>query len=154
MSEQNMIMANYEEVTILLVEDDPGHARLIEKNLRRAKVGNKIITFDDGQMVLDYLFSRGKYLGNDPAQALLMLLDLNLPVLDGYQVLKQIKMDDTTSRIPVIVLTTTDNQYEVFQCYQLGCNIYITKPVEYQRFSEAIQKLGLFLTVVKIPNGV
>lgn len=154
MSEQTMITANYEDVTILLVEDDLGHARLIEKNLRRARVGNPIITFNDGQLVLDYLFSQGKYSGSVPSQPLLMLLDLNLPVLDGYQVLKQLKRSQATKRIPVIVLTTTDNQNEVFRCYELGCNVYITKPVEYRHFSEAIQKLGFFLSVVKIPNGV
>jgi CheY-like chemotaxis protein len=84
---------------------------------------------------------------------LLVLLDLNLPGLDGYQVLARLKSDERTRQIPVIILTTTDDPREVERCYALGCNVYITKPVEYEQFSEAIRKLGLFLSVVKIPNG-
>ena len=83
---------------------------------------------------------------------LLILLDLNLPVLDGYQVLKVIKSDERTKRIPVVVLTTTDNPHEVARCYELGCNVYITKPVEYAQFSDAIRTLGLFFFIVKVPE--
>ena len=83
---------------------------------------------------------------------LLVLLDLNLPVLDGYQVLKRMKEDERTKRIPVIILTTTDDTREVSRCYELGCNVYITKPVDYERFSDAIRKIGLFLSVVTIPE--
>jgi CheY-like chemotaxis protein len=81
------------------------------------------------------------------------MLDLNMPVLDGYQVLERIKKDERTKRIPVIILTTTDEPREVRRCYELGCNVYITKPVDYEQFSEAIRKLGLFLLVATIPNG-
>jgi CheY-like chemotaxis protein len=140
-----------QEVTILLVEDDPGHARLIEKNLRRSNVANDIVTLGDGQQAIDYLYGSGKYETARYTLPLLILLDLNMPVLDGYQVLERIKADDRTRRIPVIVLTTTDDAREVARCYQLGCNVYVTKPVDYQQFSEAIQKLGLFLSVVKLP---
>ena len=82
-----------------------------------------------------------------------MLLDLNLPVLDGYQVLERMKADDRTKGIPVIVLTSTDAPREVTRCYELGCSVYITKPVNYEQFSEAIRQLGLFISVVTIPNG-
>jgi CheY-like chemotaxis protein len=146
-------MCNAQEVTILLVEDDPGHARLIEKNLRRSNITNQIITIGDGQEALDYLFGDGQYAGSDPPKPLLVLLDLNLPVLDGYQVLQHMKAGEHTRRIPVIILTTTDDAREVARCYELGCNVYMTKPVEYAHFSEAIRKLGLFLSVVTIPNG-
>jgi CheY-like chemotaxis protein len=81
------------------------------------------------------------------------LLDLDLPVLDGYQVLQRMKSDKRTKRIPVIILTTTDDPREVTRCYELGCNVYITKPVDYAQFAEAIHKFGLFLMVVMIPNG-
>ena len=141
------------EVTILLVEDDPGHARLIEKNLQRSKITNDVITVGDGQQALDYLFSRGGYDGNERASPLLVLLDLNLPVLDGYHVLQRMKADEHTKHIPVIILTTTDDLREVSRCYELGCSVYITKPVDYEKFSEAIHKLGLFLSIVTIPNG-
>lgn len=141
------------EVTILLVEDDPGHARLVEKNLRRSSIMNKFVVIEDGQKALDYLFGEGEYRETPAQLPMLVLLDLNLPVLDGYQVLQRIKADDRTKHIPVVVLTTTDDNREVARCYELGCNIYITKPVDYEQFSEAIRKLGLFLTVVKVPDG-
>lgn len=136
-----------EEVTILLVEDDAGHARLIEKNLRRSKIKNEIIAVSDGQQALDYVW------GDECPSPLLVLLDLNLPVLDGYQVLECLKADERTKRTPVIILTTTDDSREMSRCYDLGCNVYVTKPVDYQQFCEAIRKLGLFLSVVAIPNG-
>ena len=139
------------EVTILLVEDDPGHARLIEKNLRRANITNQIVTIGDGQEALDYLFSSNET-GRDHALPILVLLDLNIPVLDGYQVLKRMKTDARTKSIPVVILTTTDDQREVTRCYELGCNVYVTKPVDYGNFSEAIRKLGLFLSIVTIPG--
>jgi CheY-like chemotaxis protein len=84
---------------------------------------------------------------------LLVLLDLNMPVLDGYQVLQRMKADERTKHIPVIILTTTDDPREVSKCYELGCNVYITKPVDYEQFAEAMRKLGLFLLVVMIPDG-
>jgi len=146
-------MSSVQEVTILLVEDDPGHARLIEKNLRRSNITNDIVIITDGQQVLDYLFGKGEYAGGEHASPLLVLLDLNLPVLDGYQVLQRMKADDRTKRIPVVILTTTDDPREVSRCYDLGCNVYVIKPVDYAQFSEAICKLGLFLSVVTVPNG-
>jgi CheY-like chemotaxis protein len=141
-----MTMSETKQVTILLVEDDPGHARLIEKNLRRANITNEIIHLSDGQQAIDYLF--------DGAQAwpLLVLLDLNMPVLDGYQVLERIKADNSTKHIPVVILTTTDDIREITRCYDLGCNVYMTKPVDYGQFSEAIRKLGLFLSIVAVPG--
>ncbi len=146
-------MPRMQEVTILLVEDDTGHARLIEKNLRRSNIMNDIITVSDGRQAINYLFSEGEYEGRKYASPLLVLLDLNMPVLDGYQVLEHIKADERTRRIPVVILTTTDDAREVARCYDLGCNVYMTKPVDYQQFSEAVRKLGLFLSVVAVPDG-
>ncbi len=146
-------MSKTKQVTILLVEDDPGHARLIEKNLRRSSIKNDIVTVNDGQEALDYLFGRGQYQGNGYGSPLLVLLDLNMPVLDGYQVLQRMKANERTRRIPVVILTTTDDSREVCRCYDLGCSVYVTKPVEYDQFCEAIRKLGLFLSVVTVPNG-
>ena len=145
-------MSSVQKVTILLVEDDAGHARLIEKNLRRSNITNDILTVSDGQQALDYLFSASTR-GGECASPLLVLLDLNMPVLDGYQVLERMKADERTRRIPVVILTTTDDTREVSRCYDLGCNVYVTKPVDYQQFSEAIRKLGLFLSVVTVPDG-
>jgi CheY-like chemotaxis protein len=146
-------MSQIGEVSILLVEDDPGHARLIEKNLRRANVTNSIDLVTDGQQAVDYLFCEGEYADRRRSLPLLVLLDLNLPVLDGYQVLERMKADERTKCIPVIILTTTDDSREVDRCYELGCNVYVTKPVDYEQFSEAMRKLGLLLLVIMIPGG-
>jgi CheY-like chemotaxis protein len=146
-------MHDIQDVTILLVEDDPGHTRLIEKNLRRANIKNEIHFATNGQEALDYLFCEGEYADRQRSSSLLVLLDLNMPVLDGYQVLERMKADERTKRIPVIILTTTDDAREVVRCYELGCNVYITKPVDYGQFSEAIRKLGLFMMVMMIPDG-
>jgi CheY-like chemotaxis protein len=146
-------MSDIQDVTILLVEDDPGHTRLIEKNLRRANIKNEIAFATNGQEALDYLFCEGTYANNKHTSHLLVMLDLNMPVLDGYQVLERMKKDERTKCIPVVILTTTDDSREVRRCYELGCNVYITKPVDYEQFSEAIRKLGLFLLVATIPNG-
>jgi CheY-like chemotaxis protein len=136
-------------VTILLVEDDAGHAVLIEKNLRRAGVDNEVIRLANGQEALDYFFNEGAW--EPPPKSYLVLLDLNLPVVDGYQVLKRLKENERTKRIPVVVLTTTENPQEINRCYELGCNVYVSKPVEYGQFCEVIRSLGAFLRVVKIP---
>jgi CheY-like chemotaxis protein len=145
-------MPAYQSVTILLVEDDPGHARLIEKNMRRSSFTNDIVVVSDGQTALDFIRGEGEYAGRKPPSPLLILLDLNLPVLDGYQVLERLKSDERTQRIPVIILTSTEDAREIERCYELGCNIYVTKPVSYEQFSEAIARIGLFLTVVTIPD--
>ncbi len=134
-------------LTIVLVEDDDGHARLVEKNLRRAGVSNPIIRCADGESAVKCLF------GGGCAGHLLVLLDLNLPDMSGIDILQRIKTDSKLARTPVVVLTTTDDRIEIQRCYDLGCNIYITKPVDYERFANAIQQLGLFLAVVQIPEA-
>jgi CheY-like chemotaxis protein len=137
-------------VTILLVEDDPGHARLIEKNLRRSNIMNEIINVSDGQQAVDFLF--GVDGGSKKPSPLLILLDLNIPILDGYQVLKRIKAEESTKKIPVVILTSTDDDREIRKCYELGCNVYVTKPVDYDHFADAIRKLGLFLSIIQMPS--
>ena len=146
-------MGNINEVSILIVEDDAGHARLIEKNLKRAKISNLITRVENGQEALDFLLSEGAFAGIERPSPLLVLLDLNMPVLDGYQVLERMKANPDTKKIPVVVLTTTDDAREVARCYQLGCSVYITKPVDYESFCEAIQQLGFFMSIVTVPNG-
>lgn len=137
------------ELTILLVEDDPGHSRLIQKNLRRAGILNGIVAVDSGRKALDYLLDGEN--GHRSSDRLLVLLDLNMPDVNGFQVLERMKADERTRRVPVMILTSTDDEREVARCYELGCSTYVTKPVEYTQFVEAIRKLGLFLSVVKIP---
>ncbi len=146
---------NGNPVTILLVEDDPGHARLIEKNVRRAGVSNAIVHFSDGTSALDYLFGSGDgALGPKVELPILVLLDLNLPDMSGLDILARIKGDSGMRRAPVIVLTTTDDKLEIQRCYDMGCNVYITKPVEYESFAVAIRQLGLFLAVMQVPEPI
>jgi len=135
-------------VKIVMVEDDEGHARLIEKNIRRAAINNEIKHFADGGSALDYLFS-AEVLNNGP---LLILLDLNLPDMSGTDILERVKGDERLRRAPVVVLTTTDDKAEIQRCYDLGCNVYITKPVDYEGFASAIRQLGLFLSVIQAPE--
>ena len=137
-------------VNIIMVEDDEGHARLIEKNIRRAGIANAIRHFVDGTSALDHLFNHpeGPAL-NGPA---LILLDLNLPDMSGIDILAKIKADTKLKRAPVFVLTTTDDKVEIQRCYDLGANVYITKPVNYENFAKAIQQLGLFLSVIQVPE--
>jgi CheY-like chemotaxis protein len=146
-------MPSHTDVTILLVEDDLGHARLILKNLLRSGIANEVVHVTDGQQAIDYLFGTGEYEDSKHPLPVLVLLDLDLPLLDGYQVLERIKSDRRAKRIPIIILTTTDDRREVGRCYELGCNAYLTKPVDYTSFSEVIRKVGLFLSIVTIPHG-
>jgi CheY-like chemotaxis protein len=143
---------NAHPVTILLIEDDPGHARLIEKNVRRAGVNNAIMPFADGTSALAYLFGVDGAGGRTVQRPILVLLDLNLPDMSGIDVLTRIKSDEMLRRAPVIVLTTTDDKVEIQRCYDLGCNVYITKPVEYESFAVAIRQLGLFISVMQVPE--
>lgn len=144
-------MPDHRSVNIVMVEDDEGHARLIEKNIRRAGISNPIHHFTDGTTALDYLWHdpRGPA-HNGPA---LVLLDLNLPDMSGIDILARIKGDANLRRTPVVVLTTTDDKVEIQRCYDMGCNVYITKPVNYENFAEAIRQLGLFLSVIQVPDA-
>jgi CheY-like chemotaxis protein len=141
-----------ELMTIVMAEDDDGHANLVRRNLKRAGVANEIMHLKDGQAVLDYLRREGAYVGRPPHGPLLLLLDIKMPGLDGMEVLRQLKSDESLARIPVVMLTTTDDPREIERCYQLGCNVYITKPVEYEIFVEAVKRLGLFLQIVNLPH--
>jgi len=139
-------------VTIVMVEDDEGHARLIEKNIRRTGVNNEIIPFTDGTSALEYMLGAD---GSGEASArrhLLVLLDLNLPDMTGVDILAKVKANRHTRRSPVVILTTTDDQREIQRCYDLGANVYITKPVNYESFANAIRQLGLFFSVMQIPE--
>jgi len=137
-------------VNIIMVEDDEGHARLIEKNIRRAGINNGICHFTDGGSAIDYLFNHPDGPAkNGPA---LILLDLNLPDMSGTDILARVKSDEHLKRTPVVVLTTTDDKLEIERCYDLGANVYITKPVNYESFADAIRQLGLFLSVIQVPD--
>ena len=142
------------KVTILIAEDDDGHAELIEENLRESGLKNTIIRFRDGQEALDFLFGEPSETQTRRVrgQAYMMLLDIRMPRVDGVQVLQRLKQDPELKSMPVIMLTTTDDPREIQNCYALGCSCYITKPIDYQKFSDMLTRLGLFLLVVQVPS--
>ena len=135
---------------ILLVEDDLGHAELIQRNLKRSGFENHVVHLTDGQQALDYILCEGTYADRKPNGPMLLLLDIKMPRVDGVEVLRRLKSDEKTEKIPIIVLTTTDDPREIERCYELGCSVYITKPLEYEAFVEAVRRLGLFLQVVSV----
>lgn len=143
-------MGDYKELIILIAEDDDGHAELIKEGLEDAGVCNKIIRFSNGKDAWKFLSGTGENEVRDKNKGYLLLLDINMPGMDGFDVLKNIKQNEELKDIPVIMLTTTDDPREVEECYKLGCNMYITKPVEFKKFTETLRRLGLFIQVVKI----
>jgi CheY-like chemotaxis protein len=140
------------EVVILIADDDPGHVRLIEKNLTRAGLHNQIKRFQNGQEILDFLFQNGKGPHRQGDTAYLLLLDIRMPQVDGVEVLRRLKADPELRKIPVSMLTTTDDPREVSRCHELGCNNYIVKPVDYDKFADAIRQLGFFISLVQVPE--
>jgi CheY-like chemotaxis protein len=148
-----MDMPAKQSVTIMLVEDDDGHRLLIRENLRAGGVVNDLIEMPDGQQALDYLTRRGQYQDRTKSpRPGLILLDIKMPKADGFVVLKAIKSDPELRLIPVLMLTSTDDQLEVNRCYTLGANSYVVKPVRYEEFQERIRALGLFLDIVRFPE--
>lgn len=133
----------------MIAEDDENHALLIRKNLKRVGLTNEVLHFFNGQEVLDYFFST---LENPTGHRHILLLDVKMPRVDGIEVLKTMKSHPELKKIPVIMLTTTDNPDEIQECHRLGCNSYIIKPVNYEKFMEVLNRLGTFLKIVKIPH--
>lgn len=146
-------MAEETKLDILVVDDNEGHSELVRRNLRRNGISNSITSLTNGADALDYVYRRGKY-ASRPLNELLILLDINMPGgVNGIDVLSRIKSDPAKKKIPVIMLTTTDDPKEIERCYALGCNIYITKPVEPEAFVEAVRRLGLFVLIVNLPSS-
>lgn len=140
-----------EAPTILIVDDDEGHAILIRQNLEMAGLTNRIDHFRDGQAILDFFFERDGKTAHPLNGTYLVLLDIRMPKVDGTEVLRRLKAHPELKKLPVIMLTTTDDLREVERCHQLGCNEYIQKPVDYDKFAEAIRRLGLFVMLLLIP---
>lgn len=140
------------DIQVIIAEDDDGHALLIQKNLKRAGIVNDIIRFNDGREVLDFFFKKGEGPHMQDGVSYLLLLDIRMPNIDGTEVLKYLKQDEQLKKIPVIIITTTDDPKEIELCHKLGCNTYISKPVNYERFVDMIHQLGFFLKIVKFPQ--
>jgi len=140
---------NKNQVDILLVEDDYEEAELTIRSLKRNNIVNNIIHFDDGPEALDYIFCQGKYsVEENRKNPKLILLDLNLPKINGLEILKRIKQNDATCTIPVVMLTSSKEEKDIIESYKLGVNSYIVKPVVFDSFSKAIQDLKMYWMVL------
>jgi len=138
--------------TILLVEDNPSDIELTKRALTKAKIANELVVAEDGQEALDYLFGTGNFAGRDDLPRIAMiLLDLKLPKVDGLEVLKRIRANARTKRLPVVILTSSQEQQDIIKGYDLGSNSYIRKPVDFTQFAEAIKILGLYWLVLNEP---
>ena len=139
--------------TVLIVEDDDGHAWLVEKNLRRAGLTSDITRVSDGQQALDFLWSRGHWQSQERPRRLLVLLDLNLPLVDGFTVMHKLKSHPDTRGIPVVVITTIAESQDVQRCNQLGCEFVMTKPTNQAQFAKAMRELAGVLGNLLGANG-
>ena len=137
---------------ILLVEDNPGDIKLTKRALEQNQITNELIVAEDGEEALDYLFGTGQYAGRDvriiPA---MVLLDLKLPRVDGLEVLQKIRANELTSLLPVVILTSSDQEEDIITSYKLGANSYIRKPVDFNQFAEAVRTLGLYWLLLNEP---
>ena len=140
------------QVEILLVEDNPNDVELTLRALKKNNLANRVHVVKDGSEALDYVFATGAYadreIGNGPK---VVLLDLKLPKVDGMEVLKRIKGDERTKKIPVVVLTSSQEEQDVVKSYKLGANSYIVKPVDFERFTKSVQELGLYWLLLNEP---
>ncbi len=138
--------ANDKKSLILLVEDDLDHVELTLRVLKELKVEHEIVVARDGAQALDFLLG-----GNMSVQPTLILLDLNMPKINGLDVLKRIRSEESTKRIPVVILTASREEKDVIDSYNLGANSYIIKPVDYEQFTVAVEQLGLYWLQLNIP---
>jgi two-component system response regulator len=141
-----------ETQTILLVEDDPDDRDLTIRSLRSNHLRNRIVVAADGEEALDYLFCRGRYADRDPGDLpQVVLLDLKLPKVDGLEVLKQIRADERTRYLPVVILTSSTEEADRLEGYRNGCNSYVTKPVKFEEFAKAVHHLGMYWLLLNKP---
>lgn len=137
---------------ILLVEDNPSDIDLTKRALEKSRIVNQLVVAEDGQEALDYLFATGSHAGRDAEELpALVLLDLKLPRIEGLEVLRRLRADERTRRLPVVILTTSKEEQDVTQSYDLGANSYIRKPVDFNQFVESVGHLGLYWLVLNEP---
>jgi CheY-like chemotaxis protein len=140
------------EVVIILTEDDNGHAGLIVNSLKRLGITNTILHFEDGEDTLNFFFGRGAGPHRQEGSSYILLLDIRMPVVDGIEVMRQIKQDKELSKIPVIMVTTTEDPEEIEKCRKLGCHNYFVKPVGFEEFSQTMEQLGQYINDVLLPE--
>jgi CheY-like chemotaxis protein len=136
---------------ILLVEDSPHDVELVLTSLANNHLGNEVVVVRDGEEALDYLYRRGIFRMRMEGDPIVVLLDLKLPKVDGLEVLAQVKSDSTLRLLPIVVLTSSQEEPDLVRCYELGANAYVVKPIDFHDFMEAIKQIGLFWAVVNQP---
>jgi CheY-like chemotaxis protein len=147
-------MDNLREIEILLVEDNAADAEMTLRALRRNNLANKVHWVKDGEEALDYVFGRGAYSGREAGLPRLVMLDLKMPKVDGIEVLRALKADAATRAVPVVVMTSSNEERDVVASYQLGVNSYIVKPVQFDAFLETVAKIGLYWVLTnRVPTG-
>ena len=145
-------MAEHREEPILLIEDNPDDEALTVRALRKRNISNPIVVCHDGADALEYVFGTGKYEGRNPADfPTVTMLDLELPKVDGLAVLQRIRADERTRLMPVVILTSSNQEADIVRSYELGANSYVRKPVEFEQFVEAVQQLGLYWVLLNEP---
>ncbi|MBI4844582.1 MAG: response regulator [Nitrospirae bacterium] len=140
------------DATILIAEDDDGHAGLLTKNFRRAGLRNKTMLFSDGEEILEFLFGESRSQHVKDGEAYVLILDIRMPKVDGIEVLRQVKKDKKIRPMPVIIFTTTFDPDTVKLCQELGCSKYLVKPTDYDKFIETIKQLGILITAMEVPR--
>ena len=147
-------MSELQQIEILLAEDNPADAEMTQRALRKHHLGNRLYWAKDGAQALDFIFCRGAYTGRDPANPpKLVLLDIKMPKVDGIEVLRQLKADESARLIPVVVMTSSNEERDVLESYRLGANSYIVKPVGFESFAEAVSAAGLYWVLINQPPG-
>ena len=141
-------MDEFQEVEILLVEDSPNDAELTMRGLKKSGLANKLLWVKDGEQALDYLFRRGDYASRDDTVPRLVLLDLKMPKVDGIEVLRAIKADERTRRIPVVVMTSSQEERDLAETYDLGVNSYVVKPVDFGAVADIVRQAGFYWLVI------
>lgn len=137
-------MSDFREFEILIVEDDPNDAELITRALRKHNLANKIVLLKDGAEALDFLFGQGSFAQMDDGKPRVILLDLKLPKVNGIEVLRKIKSEERTKKIPVVILTSSREERDLKDAYDLGVNSYVTKPIQFDEFAKVVSELGMY----------
>lgn len=145
-------MSDYNAVEILIVEDNPRDAELTLRALKKNNLANNVLVAEDGEEALDFFYCKGKYSGRNPSNPpKVVLLDLKLPKISGLEVLRKVKNDPSTSHIPIVVVTSSRQEPDIKEAYDLGVNSYVVKPVDFDQFLNAMSSLGLYWLLVNEP---
>src|ERR1700733_9060205 len=140
------------QVEVLLVEDNIHDAEMTIRALRKVNLSNNLVHVKDGEEALDFIFARGKFAGRETEQLpKVILLDIKMPKVDGIEVLRQLKAQETSKTIPIVIMTSSKEEQDVIRSYQLGVNSYVVKPVDFEGFAKAVGELGLYWLIINQP---